>query len=236
MKKNYSLILIALFTNLSLMAQVQRNSTPIVKADSTKKSGFAIGLKGSTNGYGLEISKGLNKKNTVALRAFGLTSPNIALKNYEFLFDSTTMNVNANLKLGAVGLLLDIHPFGNAFKITVGGTFLMYDLSAVATVRDSVKQNKVVLSPKEFGEIRVGLLPQGFAPYVGIGFGRAIPNKRLGFGFELGTYYMNTPKLSFETTGLIEPTSAEEPKLQANMKDYVWLPQLTFNLTFKLSK
>jgi hypothetical protein len=238
MKKQIHLLILC-FTTLSFALKAQSplpSAAPVSPAVEESKSGFGIGIKGGTNGFGLEISKGLNKKNTIAARAFGVTSPTFNLTNYEYLFDSTTLLVNASLKLGAVGLLFDFHPFGNAFKITIGGTYLLYDISATANVRDSVKQNKVVLSPKEFGDIKVGLVPQGFAPYIGIGFGRAIPNKRVGFGFDLGTYYMNTPELSFKTTGLIEPTSAEEPKLQENIKDYVWLPQLTFNLTIKLSK
>lgn len=240
MKKTLLLIgMFALLFNTLTLAQTapptQTTQTPTPVA-TEQKSGFAIGLKGGTNGYGLEISKGLNKKNSIAVRAFGLTSPNIELSNQEFDFDSTTLVANAKIKLGAVGLLFDFHPFGNAFKITIGGTYLLYDISAKANVKDSLKVSNIKVSQQQFGDINFGLVPQGFAPYFGIGFGRAIPKRRVGFGMEIGTYYMNTPKVSFKTTGLIEPTSAEESKIQENMKDYVWLPQLNFNLTIKLSK
>ncbi|MCF0195248.1 MAG: hypothetical protein HUK00_08750 [Bacteroidaceae bacterium] len=54
------------------------------------------------------------------------------------------------------------------------------------------------LKPDEKGNLEAGVSVNNFRPYFGIGFGRAVPRKRIGFMFELGVQLWGTPKVYLE--------------------------------------
>ena len=56
------------------------------------------------------------------------------------------------------------------------------------------------------GNISGGLKVSSFRPYLGLGFGRAIPKKRIGFMFEMGVQFHNTPKVPARY-----PSSPDQP-------------------------
>ena len=43
------------------------------------------------------------------------------------------------------------------------------------------------------GNVSGGLKVSGFRPYLGLGFGRAVPKKRVGVMFELGVQFHGKP-------------------------------------------
>ena len=51
------------------------------------------------------------------------------------------------------------------------------------------------LSPKSDGSVNATLEVAGFRPYIGIGSGRAVPKKRIGFQFDAGVQFWGTPKV-----------------------------------------
>ena len=57
------------------------------------------------------------------------------------------------------------------------------------------------------GNISGGLKVSSFRPYLGLGFGRAIPKKRIGFMFEMGVQFHNTPKVYTNNGDLSDLTS-----------------------------
>ena len=74
-------------------------------------------------------------------------------------------------------------------------------------------------------------------PYAGIGFGRAIPNKRLGFQFEMGAWFHGTPKV-------VSPNELPADKYDPNAESIEGVgdviskikvyPQMTFRLTGRI--
>ena len=50
---------------------------------------------------------------------------------------------------------------------------------------------------------------------------------------DMGMFYMGSPNVSVDATGMLEDTSKEEEQLQANFADYKWLPQLNFRISFR---
>ncbi|MBC7381515.1 MAG: hypothetical protein H7296_00800 [Bacteroidia bacterium] len=198
--------------------------------------GIGMGLKFSTNGLGIEFSKSLTSQRKVVMRGFATYLP-YQLSNFPFKFNrSVVLNINMNVKLGAIGLLFDVHPFNNSFKLTVGAAYMLLNAKSTAMLKDSIKQNDITLSPEEVGVINAEISGSPIAPYAGIGIGRAIPRKRIGFSVEIGTYYMGSPKVSFVCNGLLEPTSNQQKVLEENLKTNKWLPQIMFNLNFRLTK
>ena len=51
------------------------------------------------------------------------------------------------------------------------------------------------ITPDENGNIDARIRVSGFRPYLGLGFGRAVPRKRIGCQFDLGVQFWGTPKV-----------------------------------------
>jgi hypothetical protein len=199
----------------------------------TKSWGSAFSL--SSNGVGLELSKSLNNKGNLVARFGGSYLP-VSVKKYQANFSGSVLIANADVKLGSIGLYADWHPFNNSFKITGGVAYMFTSLNGNAKLRDSTKQNDIMISPDDVGKITLEIKPGPITPYIGIGFGRAIPKTRFGVSFELGTYYIGSPSVTFETTKLLEPTSSQGAVLKDNLSGYQWLPKLAISFNFKLNK
>jgi hypothetical protein len=204
-----------------------------VPSTTTKNWGTAFSL--SSNGVGLELSKTLNNKGNLVARLAGSYIP-ISINKYQAEFSGSILIANADVKLGSIGLYADWHPFNNSFKITGGVAYMFTSLNGNAKLRDSTKQNDIMISPDDVGNISLEIKPGPITPYFGIGFGRAIPKTRFGVSFELGTYYIGSPTVTFVTTKLLEPTSSQEAILKDNLSGYQWLPKLAISFNFKLNK
>lgn len=58
-----------------------------------------------------------------------------------------------------------------------------------------LKLGDYLLTPDANGNVKATLKTKGFKPYVGLGFGRAVPKKRIGFKFDLGAMFWGTPEV-----------------------------------------
>ena len=56
-----------------------------------------------------------------------------------------------------------------------------------------LKLGDYLLTPDAEGNAKATLRTNGFKPYVGIGFGRAVPKRRLNFKFDLGAMFWGSP-------------------------------------------
>lgn len=211
------------------------NPAAAATTDDASKKGSAIGFNLSTDGVGLQFAQNLNTKRNIAVRVGGMYLP-YTITNMEFDFDGTVLVMNGDVKLGSLQALFDYHPFNNAFKLTGGVAYMLTNVSATALSRDSVKMGEIMLSPTEIGKIDVGVKVGPICPYVGLGFGRAVPKSRFSFNFEVGAYYINQPKITFAATGMLEPSSVNEKVLQSNVSGYKWLPLMNFGFNFRLGK
>lgn len=243
MKQKLLILVLSCFCTYQSQGQAQTAATPASKPTAEEVAaktsggnpGSALGLILSTNGVGLQFAQNINPAKTLTVRVGGMYMP-IGLTNYEYNFDGQILVINGDIKLGAVQALVDFHPFKNAFKLTGGIAYMLTDITATAVVRDSVKQGDIMISPEEVGKIDVGIKVGPICPYIGIGFGRAVPKTRFSFNFEIGGYYINQPNISFKATGMLEPSSANETVLQDNMSGYNWLPMMNFGFNFKIGK
>ncbi len=59
-----------------------------------------------------------------------------------------------------------------------------------------VELSDYLLKPDEKGNVESSIQVNGIKPYLGVGFGRAVPRKnRVGFMVELGCQFWGTPKV-----------------------------------------
>ena len=57
----------------------------------------------------------------------------------------------------------------------------------------------VTPNPAENGDVKAYAKVKGFRPYVGLGFGRAVPKKRIGCQFDLGVQFWGKPEIYVPT-------------------------------------
>ncbi len=94
------------------------------------------------------------------------------------------------------------------------------------------------IRPEDNGRIDAQIKVNKVKPYLGLGFGNAIPqNSRCGFQMEIGAYFQSKPTLT-SSQEIPYDNSAIWQKDLADTKDIVqkftWYPQLTFRITGRL--
>lgn len=101
------------------------------------------------------------------------------------------------------------------------------------------------LRPDQGGDMEFDIKVNGFKPYLGLGFGRIIPNEsRIGFCVELGCMFWNTPKVEFVGGNANGDVSFEIDKDKAGKEDigeaidvvskFSVFPVLNFRLCYKI--
>ena len=134
------------------------------------------------------------------------------------------VDLDINMKSGWVRgqLLLDYHPFRNPFRVTAGlflgryqarGSVQLVDHKTGKSVAEEMRRKGVLNMPlirlEENGETLFTLQPDEDAsinasvaspswvqPYIGIGYGFAVPRSRVSFFGDLGLLYNGSLKLS----------------------------------------
>ena len=131
-----------------------------------------------------------------------------------------TFDVEGKTSMTTGHVLLDIHPFKTGFRVTAGAYFggskiisvynkedgalkdiykFNHDERYAAALKDSkgigLSLGDYLLAPDHNGNVAATLEVAGFRPYLGIGFGHAVPKKRIGVQFDLGVQFWGTPKV-----------------------------------------
>lgn len=125
------------------------------------------------------------------------------------------IDVEGKLKLTTGKLLFDVYPFQNSsFHATVGAYFGGKEIISVYNEQDGIlmdvtrynndhplnplgaKIGDYLLTPDAQGNVKGTVEVSGFRPYVGLGFGRAIPKKhRFACCFDAGVQFWGSPKI-----------------------------------------
>jgi hypothetical protein len=137
------------------------------------------------------------------------------------------MDVEGKLDNTLGHVLLDIHPFGTSFRLTVGAYFgkdeivSVYNkeegfLSPITQWNEAIRNpdpsyssfvaNQEMIgakigkyfitpNPADKGNVEANIKVNKFRPYVGLGFGRAVPKKRIGCQFDLGVQFWGKPEI-----------------------------------------
>lgn len=199
------------------------------------KRSWAIGIKGSTIGYGAEINYAISSK--LVVRA-GWTTFNYS-DNYKTDIDDVTIDSDLDIKVGGPLLMIDFYPL-KKIHLTAGFLYNMLDANANALPTEEYTFGEVTLSPETVGEIVVNAKPGNkISPYLGIGFGRSIAlEKKLAFSIEVGAFYQGSPNVEVAATNMLAPTASEEQidQLNDNLSSYSLYPFLSFMISYKFIK
>ena len=177
---------------------------------------LGAGLSVGTDGIGIDVATPLT--DYVAFRTGVSFVPKIKIKknNIHIKDDNATLedhvDVEGKLNIFDFKLLADFYPFkSSSFHITAGAFIGSEDAAhAVNTsmfIKDPEKYGKVALvlgdyhvTTDENGYANLDLKVNGFKPYVGFGFGRAVPRKsRVSVSCDFGVKFWGSPKLGAMT-------------------------------------
>ena len=194
---------------------------------------FAVGLSGSTLGAGAEISRNISRHFNLRLRG-NLFSLNDYVAQIDLGGES--LDLTANSRFVEVDLNLEYLPFQkSSFKLVGGlGYFINAEASALGIYNGTIEFGEIVLDQSDIGELDLSIAYEGFAPYLGLGFGRAVPKKRVGLSLEIGTFYLSEPKVQMTATEMLTSTADQAAQLQEDISDYRWYPFLNLRLAVKI--
>ncbi len=209
------------------------NSFSQQNVESSYSNKYAIALNGSTLGGGLEIARNLSPHFNLRLRGNILS-----IKDFvqEIEVDDANLNVTADTRFLEFDLSLEYLPFQTSSFKVIGGAAHFSDgkTNALATYDGIFEYGEIILGPEEIGDLELTLDYNGFAPYLGLGFGRAVPKNKFGVSFEAGSFYLPEPKVDITATGMLAPTANQAVSLQEDIRDYRWFPFLNLRLSVRI--
>ena len=176
----------------------------------------SVGVSGGTDGIGFQVAAPLG--NLVTMRVGYSFTP--AFKYNKTIdvgsdpaFITSDLDIEGKLKMNQFSLLFDYYPFTHSsFRLTAGAYI---GNNKVINVRNKnmfveasqwgsaglqlasgggVYDKYTILTDKE-GNIKADLKVNTFRPYIGVGFGRSVPRKRIGLSVDLGVQIWGTPKV-----------------------------------------
>ena len=218
---------------------------------------IAIGVNAGTTGFGFDVATpignylqlrvGMNMMPDISYDEDLQITVNASNSSIPELNTPLDCNVKGSLKRSTTDILLNIYPFRRssffiAGGISIGGKELVKlngHSDQVAQIMDKYGQLGESLGIEigdynipfnKSGNVAGGIKVAQTRPYLGLGFGRAVPKKRIGFMFELGAQFHGTPEIYTDYGSLKELTKEADNKYTDIINDVKIYPVLKFRL------
>ena len=192
--------------------------------------GWAIGIKVSSLGLGLEIIKSFNKNFNLRLGG------SYYKQNYaQWKYDDSDLAAFVYGQVGSISLIADWY-FLKSVHLSGGVFYNMTVVKKESKLSESYYVGEIEVTPETVGSVFVSWFPNEICPYLGIGFGRTISrNEVVAFNFDLGALYQGSPKVAMEANGMVAPTANEDQRklMENNVKGYQFYPFINFQLSFR---
>lgn len=216
---------------------------------------LAIGVSASTTGIGIDLASPIG--NHLAIRAGISFMPNFSYStdvDVDVNIDEpyagdipSNIEVEGEMGRTAGEILLNVYPFKSASFFLCGGAYFGGDKlikikghsDELAGLIEEGKDAGIEIGDYRIpvdqnGDISGGLKVASFRPYVGLGFGRAVPKKRVGFMFEMGVQFHKTPEV-YTNNGDLSSLAAEADNDFSDIIDKLTVyPVLKFRLCGKI--
>ena len=197
----------------------------------TKKNGLNISF--GTSGLGVGYARKLNTKLNAIVAYHNLTIEDKEADISEIL-DNDDVDFLGSAKSTIIDAGIEYVPFKNSsFKLAFGVGFLNnVTVDGLITYKEGIEYGDVSVTAQDVGKVIINSKWSGTAPFLGFGFGRAIPKNRFGFSVDIGTYFAKSPEVSLEADKLLAPTQDEQEDLQDAFESLTMIPRIQFRLTY----
>ena len=244
---------LALSSLLSAQEQVslqQESPKQVGKyANIDQKIGLAV--KGNTFGLGADLTMPLNDRFSIRVGASQLNNYKAddieaaALYVVASAFDIDFMGVSVSslfdyqldYKISSFNLLADWYITKNSPIHLTGGLRFSntYFRNTFGITQDITILDGLLITPENFGSLTLQVDYPFILPYLGIGVGRLVNNKTIGFNFEIGNSFISGLDVTeFSGIGRIGGTAMEENRVQIEENlSWVWAhPNIEFSISY----
>lgn len=160
----------------------------------------------------LEVELGMNIMPSIKIHGDVDATYNYSLNGID-QSKNDNIRVTGDLARTTIDFKAHVYPFGGDSKFFIaagfsagGGTLAelsghsdvvaeLYRMQGVTGFDPSVEIDKYKITIDRDGNVSGGIKVNSFRPYLGLGFGRLIPKKRIGARVELGVQFHGTPKV-----------------------------------------
>jgi len=216
-------------SNYLLAQEAQTTSTRV----DTK--GFYIGAQASTNGWGFDLKYVFNK--IISLKT-GVETLSVL---HDFNFDENDISYGASLNYNTGGLFLltDLN-FTKNLYLSMGAAINSLNPEIKGQANSDLEYGDIIIPADKVGEFSLSLTPAyKISPYAALGFRSFLGKKeRLSYNLETGFYYLGSPNIEIEATGLLAPTAdpahGQEQVLENQFSQYKFYPVVKFGVAIKL--
>jgi hypothetical protein len=194
----------------------------------------AVGVKLGTLGVGVDVTTRLAAELDVRAEFNSF--------DYSTSGSHKEIEYNGKLKLATGGILLDWHPGGEGFRLSVGAFVNKNELGANRISSGGTYTiNDRIYSAQQVGKLTGRADFSSFAPYTGLGFGHTISDRHhWSFVFDLGVLFEGAPRLTVRSEGPLSndpefkaDLEAERMKIQKDVKDFRVYPVIDFGFAYR---
>ncbi len=207
-------------------------SAPVLADDGPGR--VALGVKGSSLGVGADLTIGVVKSLNVRLNG-NVFKLNRTVKISDIDYDGT-------VDLKSALALLDFHPGGAGFRISVGGGWTGNKIDGSTPKTGTFVVNGVSYDASQVGRIEGEVKPNSYGLYAGLGYGNAVAKgSPVKFIFDLGVLYHGEPKVTLTPVagsstfpaGYLANVAIEQQKGQDDVSKYKFYPVLSMGLSYR---
>jgi len=233
--KKYITILISLsFLLISLDSQSQSTKRKIQIPPIDWTNGWAVGLKLSSTGPGVEGIKSINK-NWNARLGFSMLPLHIKTDIDQ---SGLSLGIDSRVRTGGVNIQTDF--FVSKWYYFTGGLWVnIVKADLDIQLSDKLEFGDISISPDQIGTFNV-IARTGWpvSPYLGFGIGNPMASESQNFWFnvEFGTWYHHKPRFDLDANGMISPTAnaENEEALRNNFKSFRFYPVISIQGTYRI--
>lgn len=203
----------------------------LLSTSTIQAQNVSIGIRLGTMGPGLELTGALSNKFNARVGG--------SLFSYErsdrIEDQEIVIQADSDLKLASAQALIDFFPLRRGLRLTTGLIYNNNHVEALVLPLESYTLNEKEFSPQKIGQLKATISHKSsIHPYAGFGFGNSVrPGKRVGFVFDLGVMYTDSPKVTMEGTGMIAPTATEAAELEENLEGIKLYPLISIGFSYR---
>lgn len=195
-------------------------------------AGTSIGVGGSTLGFQFMLAHSLSDTLTVKLAH--------SFASYDSDGETDGVDYEYDLDFASTAVLLDWHAFNSGFRFTAGALINDNEISATSKVSGlTIEVGNTVFTNDQVGRLEGDIGFDSLAPYVGIGWGRAVA-EGFAFSFDLGFMIQGEPEVELRSVGgsqsnnaiLINEVEREEQELRDDLDDFDLYPVVSLGVSY----
>jgi hypothetical protein len=144
--------------------------------------------------------------------------------------------MNADMSSNTIPLLLAYYPFKNSIHAKIGIAFSSHTTTIDIAPLQNYTYGNLMFASGDIGIISFDVNRAAIQPYLGVGYGRTSPKKRVGITLDLGCFYHGKPQLKLKATEALSPTANESNQNVLNnaFRTFTLYPFLNLSINVKI--